>query len=240
MNVVGTLTSIPVLQLLFHTLFHFCPFFWHQPVDPATDIELGTVADIIMDSFYSPKTSWRGLYRVAELNRVQQNFPYVNTDLHQMLVAVATDTQGVLPPKIVGFCDVDCRPCKTIPRLPRPYLSDLTVALDFRRRGIARSMVEYCETFVRECTAAANELYIRVEATNEPAVSMYRGMGYATIRQETQRLDYKNGAEVTVLVLQKKLDIEDDNEDTAEPVVTQTVAVVDNDNVDPSSLDFVV
>lgn len=49
---------------------------------------------------------------------------------------------------IVGFCDVDCRPCKTDIILPRPYLSDVAVDPKYRRRGFARALVEAAEDFV--------------------------------------------------------------------------------------------
>ncbi len=141
--------------------------------------ELPQVAGIIVDSFYDAKTAiiWRRLYQLAELNRLQQNFPYPTTttasggggegDDHRMYVAEAashgdgvgdegqpgsgsrTSTAAPSPgPMVVGFCDVDCRPCKTSVVLPRPYLSDVAVHPEFRRRGIARALVKAAEDFV--------------------------------------------------------------------------------------------
>ena len=53
----------------------------------------------------------KGLFKIAELNRLQNNYPYVDLDLHQMIVATITNTAQETV--VVGFCDVDARPCKT-------------------------------------------------------------------------------------------------------------------------------
>jgi len=149
--------------------------------------DLNPVSDIIMDSFYETKTSWRRLLKLAELNRLQQNFPYVDTDLHQMFVAVAaqvtekddkttsspsTSTTTILHPRtVIGFVDIDARPCRPEIQLPRPYLSDLAVHPNYRRKGVAKALIQACEDFIR--TIPRKELYIRVEETNAAAVDMY-------------------------------------------------------------------
>lgn len=167
--------------------------------------ELGMVADIIIDSFYTSQTSWRKLNRLAELNRLQQNFPYTDTDLHQMLVAVI-DNQ-----KVVGFCDVDARPCKTHPPLPRPYLSDLAVQPEYRRRGIAKSLVQRGEYFLQN--VPHQELFIRVEETNQAAITMYTGLGYETVGIDKEK-------DKIIFRLWKKLDT-DDNDKSKEATSIQ-------------------
>lgn len=129
------------------------------------------------------------MYRLSELNRLQQNFPYDDTR-HRMLVAVtkvpspnpttgnlAVAMQSSQNERIVAFCDIDARPATRWQDPPRPYLSDLAVDTDFRRRGIARSLVELCEHIV---VAAMNQsaLYIRVERDNNHAVNMYQKLLY--------------------------------------------------------------
>jgi ribosomal protein S18 acetylase RimI-like enzyme len=159
--------------------------------------ELGAVADIIIDSFYTSKTSWIKLYRLGELNRLQQNFPTTDTDLHQMLVAVTIDNHE----KVVGFCDVDARPTGTgtHPPLPRPYLSDLAVDPEYRRRGIAKSLVQRGESFLQEIAVPpGEELFIRVEESNQAAISMYKGLGYETVGIDEEK-------DKTIFRLWKKL-----------------------------------
>jgi ribosomal protein S18 acetylase RimI-like enzyme len=157
--------------------------------------ELGAVSEIIMESFYDSKTkaSWGRLYQLGELNRLQQNFPYTDPDLHRMLVAVTAENK-----EVVGFCDADARPCQTKPKLPRPYLSDLAVHPDHRRRGIAKALVKASEEFVRGIPRT--ELFIRVEETNEAAVTMYDHLEYQTTGSE----DTKDKG--TILILHKEWD----------------------------------
>jgi len=144
-----------------------------------TYAELGAAADIIVKSFYAHTISpWKQMYRMAELNRLQQGFPYADRDLHRMLVAVSAAEN-----KIVGFCDIDAR----IPNRPtaykynpRPYLSDLCIHPDWRRKKIGRSLIEFCEDFCLE-DLNRDEIFIRVEKKNIAAVQMYTGLGYDEI-----------------------------------------------------------
>jgi ribosomal protein S18 acetylase RimI-like enzyme len=103
--------------------------------------ELHPVSDLVVQSFYNNQKQdvFKHMYRLAELNRLQQNFPYADQGRHRMLVAVSKATS-----EIVGFCDVDNRP--STPNIhykhnPRPILSDLMVSPEFRRKGIARQLV---------------------------------------------------------------------------------------------------
>jgi ribosomal protein S18 acetylase RimI-like enzyme len=170
----------------------------------------------MIDSFYTSQTSWKKLFRLAELNRLQQNYPYTDTDLHQMLVAVIDNQQ------VVGFCDVDARPCKTYPPLPRPYLSDLAVDPKYRRRGIAKSLVQRGESFLQK--VPREELFIRVEETNQAAISMYTGLGYETVGIDTEK-------DKSIFRLWKKLDSDDDDKDEEAATVQEFNA--DADYVEP-------
>jgi ribosomal protein S18 acetylase RimI-like enzyme len=151
--------------------------------------DLNAASDIIMASFYDDKVSWRRFVKLAELNRLQQNFPYGATNLHQMLVAVLSSPSSNGERVVVGFVDIDARPCKTEIPLPRPYLSDLAVDPKYRRRGIAQALIERCENFIKDIPKP--ELYIRVAETNEAALAMY-----------TNKLHYK--ARGTALTTDKK------------------------------------
>ncbi|CAJ1958980.1 unnamed protein product [Cylindrotheca closterium] len=135
---------------------------------------------MILEAFYDAKVKtspWKRVYILAELNRLQQNYPYEDTELHQMLVAVEEETEMV-----VGFVDIDARPCKTKIKLPRPYLSDLCVHPDFRRRGIANRLVKTCEEFTKQIPRP--EIWIRVKGDNNGAIEMYKNLDYSITGQD--------------------------------------------------------
>jgi ribosomal protein S18 acetylase RimI-like enzyme len=58
----------------------------------------------------------------------------------------------------------------------RPYLSNLAVAPRARRRGLARALVQRCEDEALGWGFA--DLSLEVVATNEPALALYRELGY--------------------------------------------------------------
>jgi ribosomal protein S18 acetylase RimI-like enzyme len=179
-----------------------------QVVRDCSYADLHRVADIILSSFYdtSIKSPWRQLYRMGELNRIQQGFAYpAQRDRHRMLVAVVQaepqaevddasasinggGSAGGGSGHIIGFCDVDGRPPNRptgFASNPRPYLSDLCTDPSFRRRGVAKGLVEACE---RYCRNELNErfVYIRVESHNDAAILLYEGMGYRTVDDELE------------------------------------------------------
>lgn len=159
--------------------------------------ELNDVAGIFIESFYNTSTSWKKLYQLAELNRLQQTFPYGEVE-HQMMVAI-------LDSKVVGFVDVNGLPPKpNQPKLPRPYLSDLAVRPDYRRQGIAKALVQKCETFVVQ-DMGKKDLWIRVEEANEAAVSMYRDLGYHVTGTEEARVREDTKEMANVLILTKEI-----------------------------------
>jgi ribosomal protein S18 acetylase RimI-like enzyme len=108
-------------------------------IRPCRYADLNEAVDVIMSSYYAKmKNPWLQMYRLGELNRLQQNFPRMDhVDLHCMFVAIArssatttinihknnntvngeddsnprTSTRDISapPPTIIGFCDVDGR-----------------------------------------------------------------------------------------------------------------------------------
>jgi len=134
------------------------PFRFH--IRDCQHVELGACADLIMKSFYNEtiQNPWRQLYRMGELNRIQQSFPYGDSRAeHKMLVMTAVPTQSSSSStstrgkcQIVGFVDVDARtPNRPTGYTynPRPYLSDLCIHPDFRRQGLGLALIRACEDF---------------------------------------------------------------------------------------------
>lgn len=55
------------------------------------------------------------------------------------------------------------------------YIYDLAVAKPFRRRGIARSLIEALKPIARD--AGAWVIFVEADREDEPAVALYRSMG---------------------------------------------------------------
>lgn len=148
--------------------------------------DLSKVSNIIVESFYKPSL-FKRYHAIAELNRLQSNFPY-GDDKHFMYVAYAKNddddnNNSNKDESVVGFCDIDARPQnRTSQQIasstnnPRPYLSDLAVDVRWRRRGIARALIHACEE--KAMNLGFDYLYLRVKFDNEPAILMYAEMGY--------------------------------------------------------------
>jgi ribosomal protein S18 acetylase RimI-like enzyme len=197
-------------------------------VRDCTHGELNLVADIIMDSFYNytdPSNIWKQLTKLAELNRIQQNFPYGSDKAHhRMLVVTSTNfNSSDTATSICGFVDIDTR----IPNRPtsykynpRPYLSDLCIHPNYRRYGLASLLIQSCEDYCRShhhsntgsmlSTRQQNEispsdvhrgpeLYIRVETTNIIAIQMYQKLGYSILS------DHADSSNPNILILFKAL-----------------------------------
>lgn len=189
-------------------------------VRECSHMELGSCADVIMSSFYNytSMSPWRQLTKLAELNRIQQSFPYGDDrSLHRMFVVTATTKQTAdqtsqqdltaSTAAICGFVDVDARrPNRQTGYSynPRPYLSDLCIHPNFRRQGLAKKLVQICEDFCFrlpeqhwsdvDSDSELPELYIRVKATNTAAIQMYDSLGYSAISNpdgESIRILYK-------------------------------------------------
>jgi ribosomal protein S18 acetylase RimI-like enzyme len=173
--------------------------------------DLSGAADVIMTAFYANATApWKQLYKMAETSRLQQGFSY-DKELHRMLLAIST-AKG--EEEIVGFCDVDARiPNKATSYTwnPRPYLSDLAVHPDHRRKGIAKALIETSEEF---CLGDLNrnEIFIRVEKTNTAALSMYQAMNYVCITNPDDLLGEK-------IIMLRKSFLDDEDGSKAEECV---------------------
>ena len=118
----------------------------------------------MMDAFYSESSIMYHYHRMLELDRLQANFPY-DPSRHDFFVACCPDG------RIIGFVDVDARPSMRKDAPPRPYLSDLAVSTEWRRKGIATSLIELCEAKARDI--GCRKLYLRVEGANDAALRMY-------------------------------------------------------------------
>ena len=102
-------------------------------------------------------------------------------EAHAQLVARSARLGG----EAVAYVDVDCRP-KRNPgpgeSHPRPYISDLAVRPDHRRRSLATRLVRRCEAAVLDW--GYDVVYLKVEASNTAARRMYANLGYDLIHTD--------------------------------------------------------
>ena len=65
----------------------------------------------------------------------------------------------------------------------RPYIASLAVSRPFRRRGIARQLMDEAEQLA--CRWGHNEILLEVAMTNLEAIRFYEALGYRLLRQQT-------------------------------------------------------
>jgi ribosomal protein S18 acetylase RimI-like enzyme len=186
--------------------------------------DLGQVANILIESFYNPTIIVRQYLYLSELSRLQDNFPYSDCD-HSFFVACekrppSTSTSQKWhnqKEKVIGFVDVNQRPRKKESDAPRPYLSDLAVHPDFRRRGVAQALMQECEREVQFW--GKDQLYLRVERKNEGALKMYSGLGYEALDHH-----YFGVKDTTILLRRGFVDAKAvDNDADTKPETSQEV-----------------
>ncbi len=81
---------------------------------------------------------------------------------------------------VAGFVGVFARVAPEEPdedQTPYAYISDLVVLPRYRRRGVARALLERAEALVR--SSGARILRVGVLAKNEPAAKLYRAAGFS-------------------------------------------------------------
>ena len=133
--------------------------------------DLTQAANLVVKGFYPPSPIMKYFHQIKELDRLQSNFPYDDSN-HSMYVAVSKIDNKT----VIGFVDIDFRRTKRRYAPPRPYLSDLVVSEKWRRRGIAKNLILTCER--RALQLREKTLYLRVEQSNSKALNMYYSLGY--------------------------------------------------------------
>ncbi|MEX1018395.1 MAG: GNAT family N-acetyltransferase [Litorilinea sp.] len=77
---------------------------------------------------------------------------------------------------VAGFAALRIVPCIFYPE-PYAELTELYVEPAYRGRGVGRALVRYAEQMAIE--AGADQLFILTGFDNQPALALYRGLGYA-------------------------------------------------------------
>lgn len=67
--------------------------------------------------------------------------------------------------------------------LTAPLMSNLAVSRAYRRRGLAEDLVREAESIARKAWGY-DDVYLYVEKRNQPAVRLYKKMGYRTLWED--------------------------------------------------------
>lgn len=151
----------------------------------AKTTDVPELAEIVVSSFYdySGILSWLNpllQFTVSEdlRYRLRSNIP-----LYQCLVATLDDETAVRAPSpIAGTVEISLRTSFWSSRPQYPYISNLAVKNIYRRRGIARQLLDKCEQVAHSWGYDAIQLHVLNH--NNSAKQLYLNSGYKVIQKE--------------------------------------------------------
>ncbi|MEA5619625.1 GNAT family N-acetyltransferase [Cronbergia sp. UHCC 0137] len=144
----------------------------------ATTADLTGVVHIISESFHSQTGFWGWAFPLFRLG-IYEDIRYRLTSpapYHTCLVAVNTDASGAKD--VVGTIEVSLRfsDSWTYANKRYLYLSNLAVDLNYRRHGVASSLLIGCEKVCLEW--GFEDIYLHVLEDNHQARKLYYKLGY--------------------------------------------------------------
>jgi len=149
-----------------------------RPVDSRRD--LAQVADLIEEVFRGDLDPF-GRRMVREM-RAMGKAGWLGWALNRMLLPPAARPQGIVweeEGRVVGNASL-----LTVNEFPERWvLANVAVSPGYRRRGIARQMVEAGIDLARE--GGASTLYLQVERDNPPAQRLYQQLGFENLITRT-------------------------------------------------------
>ncbi len=153
---------------------------------PATLADLAAIVEVLITSFYPLNPFNRWLYPVMRVGihedlklRLRSHSRY-----YYCLAAITTDNT------VVGTAEVALR--SPFPLFPqRAYVSNLAVSDAHRRRGVARQLLQSCETLAQSW--GYRTIYLHVANDNVPAQQLYEKLGYHAAPSELEILAQQFG-----------------------------------------------
>lgn len=156
-------------------------------VRPVGDDEIEAIAQIITESFHSSSGFWGWTFPILRLGIYEDlKHRLLSTKPNQAcLVAINTIESPYLP---VGTVELGLRFSDGWTQVGRsfPYLSNLAVHPQFRRRGVASQLLQGCERLVQEW--GFKDIYLHVLEQNEQARQLYFQQGYRVKKVEKKCL----------------------------------------------------
>ena len=154
----------------------------HQVIiRPAKPKDLQGMAETIVYSFHPPEGPISWFYPVLKFLTSEDLRGRLNSDpaKYLCLVAILLDPEkGLEEAEVVGTAEISVRPGFPWPNPSYTfvYLANLAVKNSYRRRGIARQLLSYCEQTAREW--GYNHLTLHVLENNHRAKQLYASSGY--------------------------------------------------------------
>ena len=134
----------------------------------------------------------------AALHASSFRFPWPQSDFEGLLAARTTFAEGAYAKgdELVGFI---------LSRLAADEAEILTIAVKPRRRGqgIARRLMY--ASMARLQVAGARSWFLEVEATNAPALTLYRRFGFEQVGERKSYYRTAGGEAATALILRRSL-----------------------------------
>ncbi|WP_234406607.1 GNAT family N-acetyltransferase [Limnothrix sp. PR1529] len=152
-------------------------------IRPAEFRDLAELADLLADSFHRRQGWWRWLFPLLRAGIYEDLRTRLQSQRDRCLCLVAftaptAATGRVQHPELIGTIEIAAR--SNLPwRLNQhhyPYISNLAVRTDYRRRGVALQLLSACEEVARHWDSSA--LYLHVLADNCAARRLYDRAGF--------------------------------------------------------------
>ncbi len=142
-------------------------------VRPAQTEDLSGLATVLTDCFHPPVGWMYWLNPVLKLgiyedlrSRLQNASPHY--------LCLVTEAQGTAQ-ELVGTVELTLK-ASSLFGSSYPYIANLAVSPAYRRRGLARQLLQCCEPTVKQW--GYREIYLHVLENNEQAIALYRSCGY--------------------------------------------------------------
>ncbi|HEY9705032.1 MAG TPA: GNAT family N-acetyltransferase [Allocoleopsis sp.] len=140
--------------------------------------DTSTAADILADSFYSRTGFWRWIYPLFKRGIYEDLRMKVRSYTEHSICLVAVYTNNSQVEFVVGTVEMNLRFSTWHNSAEYLYISNLAVAKDYRRKGVARELLLKCERTALKW--GFSELYLHVMENNNGAKHLYRQLGYRT------------------------------------------------------------
>jgi ribosomal protein S18 acetylase RimI-like enzyme len=151
----------------------------------ATPTDLATVAQIITESFHSPKGLWGWAFPLLRLGIYEDLRHRLASPPPHQVCLVAVEAINGQANNLIGTVELGVRLSDSCTQGGRsfPYLSNLAVHPKYRRHGVASGLLINCEKVCREW--GFQDLYLHVLENNHQARQLYFKLEYQVQKVES-------------------------------------------------------